>query len=130
VIKRAMSRFATTYFSVLQLIPQVQAVMAQPSADAIRVPRMGWVPRRNRRVRIASDGFPKTSAPSSATRFQLEPLNSASALFLNGFDLLVDYLSGEPVDRNMHPVTLLTFNNNGRKARVRSRELKSDTDCL
>jgi hypothetical protein len=32
-----------------------------------------------------------------------------SGLFVHDLDLLVDYLAGETVNRHMHPVTLLTF---------------------
>jgi hypothetical protein len=34
---------------------------------------------------------------------------SRALLFVHDLDLLVDYLAGETVNRHMHPVTLLTF---------------------
>jgi hypothetical protein len=32
-------------------------------------------------------------------------------LFVYNFDLFVDYLPGKPIDRHMHPVTLLALDN-------------------
>ena len=36
---------------------------------------------------------------------------SASSLFVYDLDLLVDHLSGKPVNRHVYPVALLAFNN-------------------
>src|SRR5207249_4496724 len=35
----------------------------------------------------------------------------APQLFVDDFDLLINYLPGKPVDRHMHPVMLLAFDN-------------------
>ena len=89
------------------------------------------------RPRNGLSAAPEYASPNPPATVSLKPTRtarrptairtawSARALFLNYFDLFIDHLTGELVDRNMHPVTLLTFNNKGRKARVRSRELKS-----
>ena len=53
---------------------------------------------------------------------------SARTLFLNYFDLFIDHLTGEPIDRNMHPVTLLTFNDKGRKLASPSK-IGVNTNC-
>ena len=42
-------------------------------------------------------------------RHEMAPLFGIreASLLLHHFDLLVDYLSGKPIDREMHPITLL-----------------------
>src|SRR5947208_10203352 len=48
---------------------------------------------------------PRRYANGRAHRPQWRP----KSLFVDDFDLLIEYLSGKPIDRQMHPVTLLTF---------------------
>ena len=51
-----------------------------------------------------------TSGVKVATECDMEPVAFfAPQLFVNDLDLLIDHLSGKPVDRDVHPVVLLTF---------------------
>ena len=39
---------------------------------------------------------------------------SRKLLLVHHFDLLVDHLTGEPINRDMHPITLLALHNEAR----------------
>src|SRR5437660_5714458 len=73
---------------------------------------------------ISSQGYSVTSSscvpststlPETRSRPSVRQLPDGASsvsrlrLFVDDFDLLIDYLSGKPVDRHMHPVMLLTF---------------------
>ena len=48
---------------------------------------------------------------SVRSAIQERPRHHSRILFVYDLDLLVDYLAGKPVDRDVHPVTLLTVDN-------------------
>ena len=56
--------------------------------------------------------YPDMSTEMSSFRTAAREL-----LFVYDFDLLVDYLAGEAIDRDVHPVMLLAFNEEACKTR-------------
>src|SRR2546430_16180228 len=53
----------------------------------------------------------RRTAPSARRAVFRIPLRPADRLLVHYFDLLVDYLAGKAIDRDMHPITLLAFHN-------------------
>ena len=64
-----------------------------------------------------SDAQPKVQQKSWNSRLKISAIptkwhrfsESERRLLVHHFDLLVDYLTGEPIDCNMHPIALLTL---------------------
>src|SRR4029077_6088403 len=62
--------------------------------------------------------FPPFPAP---WRTRVASWSCEAVLFVYDLDLLVDYLAGKPVNRNVHPVMLLAFDEEACKSRSVSR---------